>query len=460
MPAGLSERRAYARDLAPGTVLAQEYLPAQPAVLSGAASVAITATIGGSANRMTSGIVDNFDDGVMTPAVWGSSHGTRGETGGRGFVECGTGFPAFKTYDVYKFDSFTVQPFPAARNAATTEASSGILIQSPSVAGGTDIGFQWDMVAGTIKFASRTGYFDGGAGNLAYDPVAHAYVRMRLVGGNVLWDTSPDNATWTNRRTLTAPAWLTTVTDARLIFEAHRSDGTVNNFEFDNLNTTAGASYTGDATVPITATIGTSASRSAPASSSVAITATTSTTATGARTADAAVPVTATIATTAARTAPAVASVPVTVSITSDATRAASGDVSVPITATISTSAASGAIAAVPITVSVATTPAVTRPADASVSVVVSFTTTAGRTASASASVPITVTAVTAGALSALLTAAVAITATIVAIADQAVDVVDFLVADSVLTYASADSSASGVVQQPDSVLSAVHLVE
>lgn len=34
-----------------------------------------------------------------------------------------------------------------------------------------------------------------------YNPVAHAWFRMRIVGSTGYWDTSPDGITWTNRRT-------------------------------------------------------------------------------------------------------------------------------------------------------------------------------------------------------------------------------------------------------------------
>lgn len=37
-------------------------------------------------------------------------------------------------------------------------------------------------------------------GSVTFDPVAHAWWRLRESGGSIFWDTSPDGATWTNRR--------------------------------------------------------------------------------------------------------------------------------------------------------------------------------------------------------------------------------------------------------------------
>lgn len=44
---------------------------------------------------------------------------------------------------------------------------------------------------------------------LTYSPTAHRWLRFRLAGGTVTWETSPDNATWTVRKSEAAPPWLT-----------------------------------------------------------------------------------------------------------------------------------------------------------------------------------------------------------------------------------------------------------
>src|SRR5690606_13404266 len=53
--------------------------------------------------------------------------------------------------------------------------------------------------------------------------------------GTLVWETSPDGLAWTVQRTETAPAWLADA-DLQLQLNSHRSDGTPDVAEFDNLN--------------------------------------------------------------------------------------------------------------------------------------------------------------------------------------------------------------------------------
>jgi hypothetical protein len=43
------------------------------------------------------------------------------------------------------------------------------------------------------------------ASEIAYDPIAHRYLRFREASGTVYWDTSPDTVTWTNRASEVKP---------------------------------------------------------------------------------------------------------------------------------------------------------------------------------------------------------------------------------------------------------------
>lgn len=42
---------------------------------------------------------------------------------------------------------------------------------------------------------------------MTYDPVLHAWLRIRHASGTVFWDTSPDGSTWTTRASTTAITW-------------------------------------------------------------------------------------------------------------------------------------------------------------------------------------------------------------------------------------------------------------
>lgn len=186
---------------------------------------------------LISALVDDFNDGIVDPAKWPDSFGTYSEVGGRARVACNTGFNAYSSALAYTLagSSVYLRGYPPAAGGATTEAWAQILIKSD--VGGTDLGFELRAITGELVMFSRTGFFDAGAVNIPYDPAAHAWLRVRETGGTTYWDTSPDAATWTNRRTLASPAWVS-ATDLEFQLIAHRSDGTPDFAEFDNVNVT------------------------------------------------------------------------------------------------------------------------------------------------------------------------------------------------------------------------------
>jgi hypothetical protein len=186
---------------------------------------------------LISTLVDDFNDSIVDPVKWPDSFGTYSEVGGRARVSCDTGFNAYSSALAYTLAESAVylRGYPPAAGGATTEAWAQILIKSD--VGGTDLGFELRALGGQLVMFSRTGYFDAGAVNIPYDPVAHAWLRIRETGGTTYWDTSPDAATWTNRRTLASPPWVGG-TDLEFQLIAHRSDGVPDYAEFDNVNIT------------------------------------------------------------------------------------------------------------------------------------------------------------------------------------------------------------------------------
>ncbi|MFE5368195.1 hypothetical protein [Streptomyces mirabilis] len=222
-----------------------------------------------------SSFTDSFDDNFTDPALWPNSFGTYTETGGRARVTCDTGFNAYSSALTYRLaeSSMFLRVYPPAAGGATTEAWTQILIKQQT--NGTDIGFEISPLSGNLTMFSRTGFFDPGAVAIPYDPAAHVWLRIRETGGTVYWDTSPDTLTWTNQRTLASPTW---VNDPNLEYQliAHRSDGTADYAEFDNVNTPP-VITTGDAAATFTATATAAGSVGTSSSASLAATATTST---------------------------------------------------------------------------------------------------------------------------------------------------------------------------------------
>lgn len=201
---------------------------------------------------LTGTLADTFDDGVIDTVKWPSNYNTGGggapsETGGRARVACDTGFSAFTSDNTYTLaDSHAwVAMYPPAAGGAASEAWAQLLITSST--GGTDVIAEVNAVTGDLTLAVRVGYFDAGAVTLTYDPGAHRWIRVRETGGNLLWDTSPDGLTWTNRRTAASPAWVSDA-DLEIQLIAHRDSGVQDYAEFDNFNVTPSTAVFADLT--------------------------------------------------------------------------------------------------------------------------------------------------------------------------------------------------------------------
>ncbi|MDH6610306.1 hypothetical protein M2164_005941 [Streptomyces sp. SAI-208] len=190
-------------------------------------------------------LVDNFNDGVIGPD-WGNAYGGVTESGGKAHVPCTTSYAGYQTNYTWTLAgaSFyvSVTNVPAASTA--TEAYTSLFVNAPGIGDnsnalyGTRIGFVINVVTNQLKMSSESGYFDAGAVSIAYSATTHKFLRLRETGGTVFWDTSPDGSTWTNRRTLATPAWVTSSTNqCALDMSAHRDAGTVDEAAYDLFNT-------------------------------------------------------------------------------------------------------------------------------------------------------------------------------------------------------------------------------
>lgn len=186
---------------------------------------------------LLSTLVDDFNDNSIS-ASWPLSYGGVSETGGRARVPCSQlSYAGYQTDTVWTFDSFFVNlPTIATLNSATVECYTSAWVFSAGQDPGTHVGFLGDRTTGNLFFMSRVGYVDAGALSVTLSPTTHAWWRLRISGGNLVWETSSDGTSWTTQRTLATPAWLSAATDCKLLLESHRNDGTDNFSEFDNLN--------------------------------------------------------------------------------------------------------------------------------------------------------------------------------------------------------------------------------
>lgn len=185
---------------------------------------------------LISELVDDFNDNTVDPLLWPNSYGDITETGGRARVPCTIDYAAYSSATIYTLAASSVfcRIYPPANGGATAEAWAQLLINSATE--GTDIVFEINAASGNLNAGSRAGWFDPDAVSAPYDPVAHAWLRIRETGGQLLWDTSPDGTAWTNFRTLTvSPAWVADA-DSQVQLICHRDGGTGDYAEFDNLN--------------------------------------------------------------------------------------------------------------------------------------------------------------------------------------------------------------------------------
>jgi hypothetical protein len=190
---------------------------------------------------------DNFNDGVIG-ANWGDSYGGVSEVGGRARVPLVAGaYAGYQTGRAWTFAGASVYlklvTVPAASTG--TDVSCNFLVTSST--DGTSIGFKYNALTNVLRMQSNTAYFDGAAVEITRDPVAHLWLRLREDGTNVYWETAPNGSTWTIRRTLATPAWITAAVDTTALdLYAFRDAGTTDFAEYDNVNTLSdGVVHTG-----------------------------------------------------------------------------------------------------------------------------------------------------------------------------------------------------------------------
>ncbi|MFJ8929225.1 chitosanase [Streptomyces sp. NPDC102364] len=203
------------------------------------ATVTVTETGGGGATLIGT-LVDNFDDNAISTTLWPDNYGNPAvsETGGRARVPCGPDYCAYKSSSVYTLTGSAthVRVYAPEVSGAVGEAYASLQLASASAPAGTSVSININTSTGNIRFNNNTSYWDNDAVSLTYSPTDHAWLRIREAAGSLYWETSSTGITWTTRRTLATPAWITAAADVSVSLESHRDAGTLNFAEFDNLN--------------------------------------------------------------------------------------------------------------------------------------------------------------------------------------------------------------------------------
>ena len=187
-------------------------------------------------------LVENFDDNSIDAAIWTANFGIVAESGGQARVTATTdsGFISKQTYSLDATGVYVRVPQVSLVNTSSFSYTQ-FTVWSASQPNGTDLCFSYEGGPARLDSGLRVGFSVPG-GALTYNATDHAWWRIRLSGGNVLFDTAPDNAgspgSWTQRNSVAAPAYASR-NDLGVRLQAGRSGGTSDVSLFDGLNTTA-----------------------------------------------------------------------------------------------------------------------------------------------------------------------------------------------------------------------------
>lgn len=277
-------------------------------------------------------LTDTFGGASLNP-VWDGSYGAVTVTGGRGRVPCAQigGAPQYaaiystpaQRWHLADSAIFCEAPVVPAANGGGGAVYSHFAVTAAATVPGSYAGVFYNAVAGVLVLQSTTGYSDGAATYLPYDPAAHRWWRIRHAAGTLYWDTSPDSATWTNRRTLSpAPSW-TNHSALGVLLEATRDSGTADYAEFDNVNTPAFVTHTGAAVLTASSTLAASGVRVTPAAAALSAASTLTASAIRVAPASAALSASSTLTAAAVRIAPVTAALSASSALTASAVRTA-----------------------------------------------------------------------------------------------------------------------------------------
>nr|WP_202534088.1 LamG-like jellyroll fold domain-containing protein [Streptomyces sp. SID3212] len=181
-------------------------------------------------------LADDFDNGSVDAALWPNSYGGAVEVGGRARIPLTPGVPA--AYQSARSWVLTGSQFSikiAALPAVNGSSAASASVMVTGTTAGTRVGFTYSPVAATLRLVSEVGYFDAGATELTGSGLGNLWLRIREDSGSLYWETSDDGYTWTVRRTLATPAWVT-AQQVAVELVATRTGGAPDYVEYDLAN--------------------------------------------------------------------------------------------------------------------------------------------------------------------------------------------------------------------------------
>ncbi|MFF8953892.1 LamG domain-containing protein [Streptomyces sp. NPDC014940] len=201
-------------------------------------AVALLATRSGTAPYPLEQLADDFDDAVVDPTLWTTSNGAL-EAGGRmrlPMTPAGVS-SAYTSIRQWRLAGSKFTAKFASAPAAGGSSSASVSLYLLSQTSGTQFRWRYDALTGQLRALSEVGSTDPSPTILTYNPIDHAWLRIRESSGTVYFETSSDGYTWTVRRSLPTPAWVGS-DQVQVQFAAFRSGGTGDYAEFDLVGAT------------------------------------------------------------------------------------------------------------------------------------------------------------------------------------------------------------------------------
>ncbi|MFH9761309.1 LamG-like jellyroll fold domain-containing protein [Streptomyces anulatus] len=180
-------------------------------------------------------LCDEFDDQRLNSALWTSAGGATETAAGRLRLPATAGVTArYTSLRQWTLVGSQVAVKLVAVPAAGGSSSGYTSLSLVSSTSGTRLRWYFNAVARDLRAVSDVGGSDGSPVILPYDPIEHAWLRIRETAGTVRWETSSDGWDWVVRRSLSTPAWVGT---DQIVTElaASRSGGTADYAEWDYL---------------------------------------------------------------------------------------------------------------------------------------------------------------------------------------------------------------------------------
>ncbi|MFF2502198.1 LamG-like jellyroll fold domain-containing protein [Streptomyces sp. NPDC058067] len=195
-------------------------------------SVAVMPSKSGASPYPLSQLGDAFDDGVPDSSLWTTAGGAA-EPDGRMRLPATPGVTSrYTSIREWKLAGSSLAAKFATAPAAGSSSSASVSMYIYSATSGTRLRWFYNALTNELRALNEVGSTDGSPTVLAYNPIQHAWLRIRESGGTVYFETSGDGFGWTVRRALATPAWVGTDT-VQVEFAAFRSGGTADYAEFD-----------------------------------------------------------------------------------------------------------------------------------------------------------------------------------------------------------------------------------